>query len=57
MTSTIRTCSTFAALVFGMTALGTTNVSPNLALKRIAMSRVISTCWRWSSPTGTSIGS
>src|SRR5262245_57901413 len=36
------------------TAFGTTKVSPNRWLNRIAMSRASSTCWRWSSPTGTS---
>ena len=37
-----------------MVALGTVNVGPNRALNRSARSRVSSTCWRWSSPTGTS---
>ncbi len=41
----------------GSTAFGTTKVSPKWWLKRMAMSRVISTCWRWSSPTGTSSAS
>ena len=34
-------------------ASGITNTSPNLLLNRSAMSRVISRCWNWSSPTGT----
>ena len=38
----------------GNVAFGTTNVSPNRPLNRIATSRASSTCWRWSSPTGTS---
>ena len=28
--------------------------SPKRSLKRRAISRISSTCWRWSSPTGTS---
>ena len=32
---------------------GTVNNSPNLLFMRMAMSRVISRCWNWSSPTGT----
>ena len=38
----------------GNVAFGIMNTSPNWWLNRIAMSRVSSTCWRWSSPTGTS---
>ena len=38
----------------GMRWSGTTNTSPKRVLKRAAMSRMSSTCWRWSSPTGTS---
>ena len=37
----------------GKIPCGTTNVSPKRALKRSAMSRASSMCWRWSSPTGT----
>ena len=39
----------------GSTSSGTTSVSPKRALKRRAISRISSTCWRWSSPTGTSV--
>ncbi len=45
------------APALGVAASGTTNVSPKRWLKRRAMSRVISTCWRWSSPTGTALAS
>ena len=45
------------APALGVAASGTTNVSPKRWLKRSAMSRVISTCWRWSSPTGTALAS
>ena len=38
----------------GTRSSGTTSVSPKRALKRSATSRINSTCWRWSSPTGTS---
>ena len=41
----------------GVTAFGNTKVSPNRWLKRIAISRVISMCCFWSSPTGTSSAS
>ena len=37
----------------GMLASGTTSVSPQRWLNRMAMSRASSRCWRWSSPTGT----
>ena len=38
----------------GLTAFGTTNVSPYVRLNRTAMSRASSTCCDWSLPTGTS---
>ena len=38
-------------------ASGTTKVSPNRELNRCARSRVSSMCWRWSSPTGTTVAS
>ena len=41
------------AATFGIAADGMISVSPYLELKRSAMSRVSSKCWRWSSPTGT----
>ena len=37
----------------GIAASGTLNVVPKRPLNRIAMSRISSRCWRWSSPTGT----
>ena len=39
--------------VSGKTPSGTANVSPYRVLKRCAMSRESSRCWRWSSPIGT----
>ncbi len=39
----------------GIRCSGTTRVSPKRSLKRRAISRISSTCWRWSSPTGTSV--
>lgn len=36
--------------------LGHWKVSPKRLLKRLARSRLSSTCWRWSSPTGTPCG-
>ncbi len=39
----------------GTRSSGTTSVSPKRSLKRRAISRISSTCWRWSSPTGTSV--
>ena len=42
------------AAVFEMRGSGTVNTSPYTPLKRCAISRASSTCWRWSSPTGTS---
>ena len=38
--------------IWSLVGAGTTKVSPNLLLKRIARSRVSSMCWNWSSPTG-----
>ena len=38
----------------GKVAVGTVKVGPYRLLKRSARSRASSTCWRWSSPTGTS---
>ena len=46
--------SMMRAPTVGNVAFGTTSVGPKRWLKRIARSRVSSTCWRWSSPTGTS---
>ena len=36
---------------------GTVSTGPNRAFIRSARSRVISRCWRWSSPTGTNAAS
>ena len=38
-----------------MKGCGTVNVSPKRVLKRWARSRLSSTCWRWSSPTGHTV--
>ena len=42
------------APISGIIGSGRTKVSPNMWLKRWAMSRESSTCCFWSSPTGTS---
>ena len=41
------------APTLGMKGSGSLNTSPYTPLKRLAMSRQISTCCFWSSPTGT----
>jgi len=41
----------------GTSACGATNVSPNCALNRLAITRASSTCCIWSSPTGTTVAS
>src|SRR3989344_4223838 len=40
----------------GCSSFGMGNVCPKRLLNLRAMARVSSTCWRWSSPTGTTVG-
>ncbi len=47
--------SMIRAPTFGNVPSGTTSSSPKRSLKRSATSRISSMCWRWSSPTGTSL--
>ena len=45
------------APTFVTTAFGIVKISPNRLLNRLHKSRVNSTCWVWSSPTGTIVAS